>query len=72
MTAKLAEVAKAIVAGVVAAVTYLMGIIDASTPIGSMFSGLTAQQWGGLVLAVAGAYGVVWAVPNRQPGEHEA
>lgn len=62
-----AEVAKAIAAGVVAAVTYLMGVIPADTPVGSLFSGLTAQQWGGLILAVTGAYGIVWAVPNREP-----
>jgi len=65
---------KAVGAGVVAAVGYVMasGIFALDqTPLEALFGAWrelgawSVGQWFGLLAAVLAAYGVVWAVPNK-------
>lgn len=57
------EVAKAIAAGIGAAVAYFVGVIPAE----GGFGDLTTIQWLAAVPVVLAVYGVTWSVPNRPP-----
>ena len=52
--------AKAVVAAVVVAAAYLVGVIPAE----GGFGDVTTVQWLGLVVFMGGAYGITYAVPN--------
>lgn len=54
------SVAKAICAGLGAAVAYFIGVIPAA----GGFSDLTTVQWLGVVPIVLVVYGITWTVPN--------
>lgn len=57
---------KAYLAAVGAAAAYLMGVLDPNAVGLAAFATVTTTQWMGLVTAVLGTFGVVWAVPNRE------
>ena len=54
------SVAKAIAAGVGAAVAYFIGVIPAE----GGFGDLSTVQWLGAVPIVLAVYGITWRVPN--------
>lgn len=65
---------KAIGAGVVAAVIYIVGagILSLDIPVWEALvkawgelGQWTGHQWLGLIAAIAAAYGVVWVIPNK-------
>lgn len=60
MKASILEVAKAIAAGVGAAVAYFVGVI----PETGGFGDLTTVQWLMVIPVVLAVYGVTWTVPN--------
>ncbi len=62
---RLRETSKAIAAGVVAGLTYLVGVVSADDTLAEAFGNMRAVQWFGLGLAVLGSYGIVYAVPNK-------
>lgn len=53
--------AKALVAMVVCAAAYLVGILSGDQSL----SDVTTVQWLGLVVFMGGAYGITYAVPKR-------
>lgn len=57
---KVKEVAKAIAAGIGAAVAYFIGVLGAD----GSFADLTTVQWLGVVPVVLAVYGITWSVPN--------
>lgn len=61
--------AKAVVAMLVCAAAYLVGILSGDQSLGDV----TTVQWLGLVVFMGGAYGITYAVPKRlgarRPGE---
>ena len=59
------EVAKAIAAGIGAAVAYFVGVLPAN----GGFGDLTTVQWLMVVPVVLAVYGVTWSVPNAAPQE---
>jgi len=67
-------VAKASVAGIVAAFTFFLavGVIQTDlNPVAAFFDAVgqigsfTLAQWFSLIIAVLAAYGITWAVPNK-------
>jgi len=60
MTAEIKAVAKALAAGLGAAVSYFIGVIPAE----GGFGDLTTVQWLSVVPVVLAVYGVTWLVPN--------
>lgn len=56
--------AKAIGAGVAAGATFLLGVWSESAALNEAFDAMTGVQWLGLVLSIAGAYGIIYRVPN--------
>lgn len=54
--------AKAVVALVVTAAAYLVGILSETQDLGDV----TFVQWLGLVLFMGGAYGITYQVKNKQ------
>lgn len=61
----MSHVAKAIAAGLGAAVAYLVGVLPAE----GGFGDLNTVQWLGLVPIVLAVYGITWSVPNAPKGE---
>lgn len=59
------EVAKAIAAGIGAAVAYFIGVMGAD----GSFADLTTVQWLSVVPVVLAVYGITWRVPNAAPQE---
>lgn len=57
----MANVAKAIAAGIGAAVAYFIGVIPAE----GGFTDLNTAQWLGAIPIVLGVYGITWRVPNQ-------
>lgn len=57
--------AKAILAGVGALASYLIGVLDPTALGFGAFATVTTVQWIGAVVAVLGVYGITYAVPNR-------
>jgi len=72
MWSKLATIAKAVAGGLTSGATYLIGVIPPETQIGEIHTALSANQYLALVLAMLAGGGLVWTVPNRSPGAHEA
>lgn len=62
----IAHQAKAIFAGVGAAASYLIGVLDPNAIGFEAFAQVTTVQWLGGILAVLAVYGITWAVPNRE------
>lgn len=60
--------AKAVASGIVTLAAYLIGVIPAE----GSFTDVSVIQWLGAVIAVASAYGITYAVPNRprELGKH--
>lgn len=58
----LGSVAKAIAAGLGAAVSYFIGVLPAA----GGFNDLTTIQWLGVVPIILAVYGIVWMVPNTE------
>lgn len=57
--------AKAWLAGLGAAASYLIAVLD-PTAIGfSAFATVTTVQWLGGIVSVLAVYGITWSVPNR-------
>ena len=56
--------AKALVALLVCAAAYLVGILSGDQGLGDV----TTVQWLGLLVFMGGAYGITYAVPNRREG----
>lgn len=54
------ETAKAVAAGVLALVAYLVGVIPAE----GGFGDVSLVQWLGAILFVGGAYGITYRIPN--------
>ena len=63
MSNKVAEIAKAIIAGVGAAASYFIAVLGAE----GSFGDLSTSQWLAVIPVIAAVYGVTWAVPNRPP-----
>jgi hypothetical protein len=57
--------AKAIVAAIVTAAAYLVGVFPADASLFDGLADLTGLQWLGLVVFMGGAYGITYAVPNK-------
>lgn len=73
MTNTIAKQAKAILAGIGAAASYLLGVLPPDvTDWAEAFGAVTVTQYVGGIVAVLGTYGIAWAVPNRTTGRHEA
>lgn len=57
--------AKAVVAAVVVAAAYLVGVFPDNVGLFAGLGDLTGVQWLGLILFMGGAYGITYAVPNK-------
>lgn len=60
MLEKFKWTAKAVAGGVLAALTYLLGVLGGH----GHFTDVTTSQWLELVIYVLASYGVVFSVPN--------
>ena len=58
----IASVAKAVAAGAAAAIGSLLLVVSGNDTLASV----TTAEWLLVVLNTLGAYGVTWAVPNRE------
>lgn len=58
--------AKAVVAALVVAAAYLVGVFPEDAGLFEGLGQLTGVQWLGLILFMGGAYGITYAVPNKQ------
>lgn len=58
------ESAKAVVAALVVAAAYLVGVFPADAGLLDGLGQLTGVQWLGLLLFVGGAYGLTYRIPN--------
>lgn len=61
------ETAKAWLAGVGAVAGYFIGVLDPTALGLDAFAQVTTVQWLGAVTTALATFGIVWAVPNRQP-----